>query len=80
MSNFKVKPQLPTTENLRKRGDVLEALGYRSGASNGPLAIYDNISQAPDASKLPDGTPVLVRSAGDLVFHITDGGSYKTLA
>ena len=79
MSNHKVSPQLPPTENVRKRGDFMQALGYRSGTANGILAIFDTIGAAPDAADLPDGVVVLVRDASDLNLYATDSGSWKQI-
>ena len=79
MSNHKVDPQLPPTETVRKRGDLLQALGYRSGTANGIVAIFDTIGEAPSATDLPDGVICMVRDASDLNLYATDSGSWKQI-
>ena len=79
MSNHKVSTQLPPTETVRKWGDLLQALGYRSGSSNGIVSIFDTIGEAPSPTDLPDGVIVMVRDASDLNLYATDSGSWKQI-
>jgi len=76
MSTSKVKPQLPPTEKVRKRGDFMEASGYRSGVANGIVNIYQNIGSAPDATNLQDGLFILVVSGSDLNAYASYSGSW----
>jgi hypothetical protein len=80
MSNFKVDPQLPPTVTARKRGGSAQALGLTGNRTEGLYSIYDNISEAPDAANVPDGTIVFIRNGGALDALFADGGSYKSRA
>jgi len=76
MSNFKTDPQLPPEERLRKRGGIPIARGYRSSVANGLFSIYADLSAAPSASGVADGSPVLVPSGSSLNMYVAVSGSY----
>jgi hypothetical protein len=80
MSNFQKRTQLPTTEKIRKRGRVMQTLGYTGNRSDAPLEIYASVGAAPDPAKLPNGVMIIVDNAGNLEWHVSDGGAYKQVS
>ena len=76
MSNFKKKPQLPPEQKIRKRGGVPIARGYLGSRAEGLLSIYPNLSAAPSASGVADGSPVLVTSGSSLNMYVAVSGAY----
>jgi len=80
MSNFQKKTQLPTTEKIRKRGKVMQTLGYTGNRADAPFEIYASVAAAPDPAKLPDGVLIIEDDSGTLRWHVSDGGAYKQVA